>query len=134
MALLTRSSTRRPSLPKLLLECSALAQARVFSMTETLNLDIVDQVVQRIPEHTWLIVREALVTNIVDAMPSDIMLRLFDNAEAFDEAETFLNNYYDLPKRKHDLIVDAFKILGQESVLFLLDSLQLDKVQPTEND
>jgi len=98
-------------------------------MSPFLDLDIVDQVIERIPEHTWPQVKEALITNIVDAMPSDIMLALFKSAEAFDEADAFMNNYYELPKRKHDLIVDSFKILGEEYVLFLLDSLQLDKIE-----
>ena len=84
-------------------------------MTEPnlIDLDLVDEVVSRIPGWTWSIVRDSLVSNLVDAMPGD---------------------YYNSTERNHDLIVDAFKILGDETTLYILDALQLDKVaEPQDN-
>lgn len=92
-------------------------------------VSLAEEVVARIPEHTWEDVRTAIITNIVDLMPSEVLKQLTDKEDDFDRAEEILFDYYELPERQLDLIVDAFKIIGEENTLFLLDSLQLDKIQ-----
>ena len=105
-------------------------------MTEPnlIDLDLVDEVVSRIPGWTWSIVRDSLVSNLVDAMPGAVVQNLTGDYNNFDRAEEILLDYYNSTERNHDLIVDAFKILGDETTLYILDALQLDKVaEPQDN-
>lgn len=94
---------------------------------QTIDLDLVDQVIEHIPSWTWEDVKQAIITNIVDCMPSDILEKLTGSYEDFDKAEEILRDYYKLPELKKDLIVDAFKLVGVENTVYLLDALQLDK-------
>jgi hypothetical protein len=104
-------------------------------MTEQLiGIDLVEQVVERIPNWTWTAVRDAIVANLVDEMPGSVVERLTGNCDNFDRAEEILIDYYKDPSRNKDLIADAFKIIGEEATLYLLDSLQLDKyMEPRED-
>ena len=99
-----------------------------------INLSLAEEVVTRIPEDSWDDVRTSIVTYIVDLMPSTVLLQLTDSEDDFDRAEQILFDYYELPERKLDLIVDAFKIIGEENTLYLLDSMQLDKIQSKTNE
>jgi hypothetical protein len=99
-----------------------------------INLSLAEEVVTRIPEDSWGDVRTSIVTYIVDLMPSTVLLQLTDSEDDFDRAEQILFDYYELPERKLDLIVDAFKIIGEENTLYLLDSMQLDKIQSKTNE
>jgi hypothetical protein len=38
-----------------------------------INLDLVDNVVDRIPRWTWPVVKDRLVTGLVDAMPTTVL-------------------------------------------------------------
>lgn len=95
--------------------------------TTTVDLDLVDQVCTMIPYNTWSAVRDAVVASIVDNMPSDILFKLTGSPDDCDRAEEIVLRYYSAEGRNQDLIIDAFKILGSEYTLHLLDSLQLDK-------
>jgi hypothetical protein len=102
-------------------------------MTDTdqineVDQELVDKVVKLIPEHTWNDVKATLITNIVDAMPSEVLIQLTDDPEGFEEAERILYNYYEDPVRYWNLINDSFQLLGDEYVLTLLDGMQLDKI------
>jgi hypothetical protein len=92
------------------------------------NQGLVDEVVKRIPEHTWDNIKATLITHIVDSMPSEILIRLTKDPEGYEEAETILYNYYTDPARNWNLINDAFQLFGDEYVLILLDGMQLDKI------
>lgn len=98
------------------------------------DLDLVDQVIGHIPPTTWDIVKEAIIVNIVDNMPSDVLKRLTDDPVGFEKAEAILDEFYELPEKQPDLITDAFKILGVEHTVHLLDSMQLDKVVEAKAD
>jgi hypothetical protein len=55
--------------------------------------------------------------------------------EGDDRAQEILDDYYASPDRNKDLIVDSFRIIGEEQTLYSLDSLQLDKItQPMINE
>ena len=100
-----------------------------------INLDLVDQVIDQIPEWTWTVVKDRLVTYLVDAMPTTVLERLTGNPEGDDRAQEILDDYYASPEMNQDLLVDSFKIIGEEQTLNLLDSLQLDKItNPNNND
>ena len=100
-----------------------------------INLDLIDQVVDRIPEWTWHVVKDRLVTNLVDAMPTTVLERLTGSATNDDRAQEILDDYYAPSDMNKDLLVDSFKIIGEEQTLYLLDSLELDKItKPTNND
>ena len=100
-----------------------------------INLDLVDDVVNRIPEWTWSVVKDRLVTDLVDSMPTTVLERLTGNPGGDDRAQEILDDYYASPNRNKDLIVDSFKIIGEEQTLYSLDSLQLDKItEPINND
>jgi len=102
--------------------------------TPPIDLDLVDQVCERIPNDTWTMVRNAIVANVVDNMPSDVLLKLTGEPDNFDRAEEIVMDYYRIPERNQELIVDSFKILGPENTLYLLDSLQLDKYVESRNE
>ena len=93
-----------------------------------MDLNLVDQVVERIPLNAWPDVRIAIITNLVDCMPSNVLESLTKDPEGFDKAEEILTNYYQDDERNANLIEDAFRILGEDTTLYLLDSLQLDKL------
>ena len=100
-----------------------------------INLDLIDEVVNRIPEWTWSVVKDRLVTDLVDAMPTTVLERLTGDPGGDDRAQEILDDYYASPDRNKDLIVDSFRIIGEEQTLYSLDSLQLDKItEPTNND
>jgi hypothetical protein len=100
-----------------------------------INLDLVDDVVDRIPEWTWLVVKDRLVTSLVDAMPTTVLERLTGDPGGDDRAQEILDDYYASSDRNKDLIVDSFKIIGEEQTLYSLDSLQLDKItEPTSQE
>ena len=100
-----------------------------------INLDLIDKVVDRIPEWTWSVVKDRLVTDLVDSMPTTVLERLTGNPGGDDRAQEILDDYYASSDRNKDLIVDSFKIIGEEQTLYSLDSLQLDKItEPTNND
>ena len=101
------------------------------SNVEQVDLNLVDQVVANIPNHTWEIVKEAIIVNLVDNMPSEILFQLTSDRTGFEKAEAILNEYYELPEKQTDLIIDAFKILNLEHTVHLLDSLQLNKIDET---
>jgi hypothetical protein len=93
-----------------------------------INLDLIDQVVDRIPEWTWHVVKDRLVTDLVDAMPTAVLERLTGSATDDDRAQEILDDYYAPSNRNKDLIVDSFRIIGEEQTLYSLDALQLDKI------
>jgi len=41
---------------------------------ETIDLDLVDQIIQHIPSNAWEIVKTAAIEYLVDNMPSDVLL------------------------------------------------------------
>ena len=101
----------------------------------SINLDLIDDVVNRIPEWTWSVVKDRLVTDLVDAMPTTVLERLTGDPGGDDRAQEILDDYYASSNRNKDLIVDSFKIIGEEQTLYSLDSLQLDKItEPINND
>ena len=101
----------------------------------SIDLDLIDQVIDRIPEWTWSVVKDRLVTDLVDSMPTTVLERLTGDPGGDDRAQEILDDYYASPDRNKDLIVDSFRIIGEEQTLYSLDSLQLDKItQPNDND
>lgn len=89
------------------------------------DLDLVDQTIALIPEQAWTQVRQAIVTALVDNMPGAVVERLTGSYDDFDRAEEILYDYYQLPELQHELIVDAFKIMGAVNCIELLHSLNL---------
>jgi hypothetical protein len=100
-----------------------------------INLDLVDNVVDRIPRWTWPVVKDRLVTGLVDSMPTTVLERLTGDPGGDDRAQEILDDYYASSDRNKDLIVDSFRIIGEEQTLYSLDSLQLDKItEPTSQE
>lgn len=92
---------------------------------DAVDLDLVDQTTALIPEQAWTQVRQAIVTALVDNMPGAVVERLTGSYDDFDRAEEILYDYYQLPELQHELIVDAFKIMGAVNCIELLHSLNL---------
>jgi hypothetical protein len=99
--------------------------------TDVIDLDLVDKVVALVPGHAWDFVTTYLIDQLVDNMPSTVLENLTGDPCGFDQAEEILHNYY-TESTHEDLIVDAFKILGTENTLYMMDSWQLDKL-PQDN-
>ena len=99
-----------------------------------INLDLVDQVVERIPEWTWPLVKCHLVTRLVDEMTTTLLERLTGNPVGDDRAQEILDDYYAPSNMNKDLLVDLFKIIGEQQTLYSLDSLHLDKITAPTSD
>jgi hypothetical protein len=100
-----------------------------------IDLDLINQIIDRIPEWTWSVVKDRLVTDLVDSMPTTVLERLTGDPGGDDRAQEILDDYYASSDRNKDLIVDSFRIIGEEQTLYSLDSLQLDKItQPMINE
>lgn len=98
-----------------------------------INLDLVDQVVAHIPDRVWTVVKEQLVDALVDAMPTTVIEKLTGDPTNDDRALEILDDYYKPVDLKKELIIDCFKILGEDQTAYLLDALQLDKIQGPSN-
>jgi hypothetical protein len=86
-----------------------------------IDLDLIDQVIDRIPEWTWSVVKDRLVTDLVDSMPTTVLERLTGDPGGDDRAQEILDDYYASSDRNKDLIVDSFRIIGEEQTLYSLD-------------
>ena len=100
-----------------------------FLMTQTqlVDLDLVDQTTALIPTQAWSHVRQLIVTALVDNMSGSVLERLTGSYDGFEQAEQRLFDYYQLPDKQDELIIDAFKIMGAVNTLELLDSAQLQQ-------
>ena len=97
------------------------------------NFDsLIDMFVDAIPDNTWPIVKEHLVTQIVDCMPSNIIESITGDPYNDDRAIEILDDFYKGPDMNHQMIVDCFKILGTDQTAYALDSLQLNKIESTD--
>ena len=96
-------------------------------MTESTEVDLklVGKVLDLIPDHSWTQVRQVIVTSLVDNMPGSVIERLTGSYDAFDQTEAILLDYYPIPEKQYELIVDGFKIMGPANCLELLSSLNL---------
>ena len=103
-------------------------------MTEhdTIDLNLIDQIVAHIPDWAWDAVCQVLVPAIVDSMPGFVLEKLTGTYDNFDRAEEILFDYYKPLERKHDLIVDCFKFVSPHVTVDMLDALNLDQLQSNE--
>jgi len=98
-----------------------------MTQTQIIDLDLVDKTITLIPAQAWSCVRQVIVTALVDNMPGSVIERITGTYDDFDQAEQCLFAFYELPEKRYELIVDAFKIMGAVNVLELLDSAQLER-------
>jgi hypothetical protein len=101
-----------------------------MTQTNTIDLDLVDQIIQHIPMHTWEFVKSSVIEYFVDNMTSDVLTKLTGEPDAFEKAEGIFHDYYDMPAMSNELIVDLVKIAGIDNTVNFLDRLQLDKMEP----
>jgi len=85
--------------------------------SQDIDMELAIKVIQMIPSNTWPVVLEATIGNIVDELPAETM---------FQMCELFLRDYY--IQNPLEMIPDLMRIKGEESALYILDSLQLDKI------
>jgi hypothetical protein len=84
---------------------------------DPVDMDLVLKICDMVPRHTWPAVLDAAVANIVDELPMETM---------FQMCELYLTDYY--LQNPMEIIPDLMRIKGEESALYILDSLQLDKI------
>ena len=84
---------------------------------ESVDMELVLKIIDLVPRHTWPAVLDAAVANIVDELPMETMFRM---------CELYLTDYY--LQNPMEIIPDLIRIKGEESTLYILDSLQLDKI------
>jgi len=94
-----------------------------MTQTQIIDLDLVDKTIALIPAQAWSCVRQVIVTALVDNMPGSVIERITGTYDDFDQAEQCLLAFYELPEKRYELIVDAFKIMGAINCLELLNSL-----------
>jgi len=83
----------------------------------SVDMELVLKIIDLVPRHTWPAVLDAAVANIVDELPMETMFRM---------CELYLTDYY--LQNPMEIIPDLIRIKGEESTLYILDSLQLDKI------
>ena len=84
---------------------------------ESVDMELVHKIIDLVPRHTWPAVLDAAVANIVDELPMETMFRM---------CELYLTDYY--LQNPIEIIPDLIRIKGEECTLYILDSLQLDKL------
>ena len=89
-----------------------------------IDIDLKEQIIAHIPEDKRDEVLCSLVYLFVDFAPVDFMLKLTGEAEAFEEAELILKEFY-RAETFDSLIEDAMKMLGLRKLCNHLDSLNL---------
>lgn len=94
-------------------------------MTDYVNLNLVQQIINLIPTSSWDLVIEKLISRIVDDMPSDVLKQLTGDPTGFEKAEAILHGYYTRENAHESLIVDSFRILGLEQTCYYLDLLNI---------
>lgn len=94
-----------------------------------IDLNVVDQVIELIPQWTWSVVKQTLINQLVNSMPTDILEKLTGDPTGDDLAQEMLDDYYRPDELNKDLIVDSFRILGQEQTLCILEGLNLEQYQ-----
>lgn len=92
-------------------------QQQEIPQPDPVDMDLVLKVIDMVPRHTWPAVLDAAVANIVDELPVETMFRM---------CELYLTDYY--LQNPMEIIPDLMRIKGEESALYILDSLQLDKI------
>ena len=75
------------------------------------------KIMEAVPRHTWPAVLDAVIANITDELPLDTLYRI---------AELYLTDYY--LENPGQIIPDMLRIKGAEATVYILDSLQLDKL------
>jgi hypothetical protein len=100
-----------------------------MTQPQTIDLDLIDKIIEHIPNHTWHLVKQSIVEYFVDNMTSDVLEKLTNDSQGFDCAEEILNSYYEIPDMNKDLVIDMVKIAGIENTVNLLDRLELDKIR-----
>lgn len=79
--------------------------------------ELIQKFNEQIPEHTWDLVRDAAIAQIVDLMGLETLLKI---------AEMSLSEYY--YEHQNEIIVDLVSFIGIDATAHVLDSLQLNKV------
>ena len=103
-----------------------------MTQTNSIDLNLVDQVIALVPDQAWTHLRQVIVTALVDNMPGSVIQQLTGVYDDFDQAEHILLDYYKLPSMQKELIIDLFKIMGSINALEFLDSAQLEKFLDNE--
>ena len=86
-------------------------------MTSEEQTELIQKFNDNIPDHTWDLVRDAAIAQIVDLMGLETLLKI---------AEMSLSEYYH--EHQNEIIVDLVSFIGIDATAHTLDSLQLDKV------
>jgi len=86
--------------------------------------DVTELIADCIPDEAWPAVRYLIIQQMLDNIPSDVMIELTGQPDAFDTAEQLLQQFYKKAPG-HKLIKDSFDLVGKEETAFILDSLNL---------
>jgi hypothetical protein len=97
-----------------------------------IDFDLIDKIVLCMPDWAWDPVCQVLVPAIVDTMPGLVLEKLTGSYDNFDRAEEILFDHYKPLEQKHALIIDCFKLISPHVTVDLLDSLNLDQLQPSK--
>lgn len=94
--------------------------------------DVTELIADCIPNEAWPLIRHEVIQQMLDNMPSDVMIQLTGEPDAFETAEQLLQKFYaDAPG--HKLIKDSFDLVGKEETVFILDSLNLTSHNEMQN-
>jgi len=96
--------------------------------SESIDLDLVDKIIEHIPPNTWEFVKSSVIEYFVDNMTSNVLNKLTGEPDGFEKAESILHNYYEMPEMSNELITDLIQIAGIENTVNLLDRMDLEKV------
>lgn len=86
--------------------------------------NVTELIADCIPDEAWPAVRHEVIQQMLDNMPSDVLIEMTGRPDAFETAEQILQQFYiNAPGSK--LIQDSFDLVGKEETVFILDSLNL---------
>jgi hypothetical protein len=89
------------------------------------DLGLAKSCIDLIPSDKWSLVVKELTTDIVTLMPQQMMDEVTGDKGSQDMAEAILYQYYLVIADKEEVLIDAFRILGENQTLRILDSLEL---------
>lgn len=94
--------------------------------------NVTELIADCIPDEVWPALRHEIIQQILDNMPSNVLIELTGKPDAFETAEQMLQQFY-TKEPGSKLIQDSFDLVGKEQTVFILDSLNLTSTHEVQN-
>jgi hypothetical protein len=85
--------------------------------------DAIDRIIDCIPNASWSLIQEGLISSWVDEMDCSILEQITGDPVGDSKAEAVLNEFYTEKQTYDDLIEDSLRIIGLERTILVLEKL-----------